>query len=306
MMGISVHIEDVTRETPEALWRTGVFLMDMAVEGGYVVDDETPTVSGDEPPMVVEALTPSRHLDAAPAPDLTAVFGAVEPALGVNRPAAVPPAPPIAAPVPVDAQVSTIHVYAGEPPTSPNDAPPGPEVMTVHMPAAPVPVPPGDRRGHDLDARGFPWDARIHGRTKAKIGDGTWRYRRGSTDEEIAVVEAELRQTMGAGHGSPEPDADAAKLEALAGSGSSGPTLAEVGMVPPPPAPVAPVAPVAPATEDFGAFMHFVISSVASGKIQQPQVIAIVNEFGLPHVGAVFQRQDLIPQIRAKIEALLA
>jgi hypothetical protein len=51
--------------------------------------------------------------------------------------------------------------------------------------------------------------------------------------------------------------------------------------------------------------MQFIISNVTAGKITQPQVIAIVQEFGLPHVGAVFQRQDLIPQIREKIEALL-
>ena len=51
--------------------------------------------------------------------------------------------------------------------------------------------------------------------------------------------------------------------------------------------------------------MQLIISNVSAGKITQPQVIEIVQGFGLPHVGAVFQRQDLIPQILEKIEALL-
>ena len=68
--------------------------------------------------------------------------------------------------------------------------------------------------------------------------------------------------------------------------------------------PVAP-APAAPADNAFGDMMQLIISNVSAGKITQPQVIEIVQGFGLPHVGAVFQRQDLIPQILEKIEALL-
>src|SRR5690242_12278245 len=50
----------------------------------------------------------------------------------------------------------------------------------------------------ELDAAGIPWDRRIHSRVKTKTSDGKWRYARGIQDDTIAVVEAELRRTLGA------------------------------------------------------------------------------------------------------------
>ncbi len=282
-MGISIHIDDISKEQPEALWRTGAFLMDMAVEGGYVMDDKEHPVAhitaGVEaasapvtPIFTVPANTEVIDVESGEitsAPDLTAVFGA-----GAHRPA-IDLAVPVA-------------------------------VAAIESHPAPAPVPPSPTA--ELDARGFPWDARIHGRTKAKIGDGTWRYRRGSTDEEIVQIEAELRQTMGApvaAQVTPPPPAPAAPAPAAPAPAVPAPAVPAPAVPAVPAVPAAP-APAAPGTEDFGAFMQFVISNVAAGKVTQPQVIEIVQEFGLPHVGAVFQRQDLIPQIRAKIEALIA
>lgn len=45
----------------------------------------------------------------------------------------------------------------------------------------------------DRDARGFPWDERIHAKTKAVNKDGTWRYRRNLAADEIEKIEAELK-----------------------------------------------------------------------------------------------------------------
>ena len=44
-----------------------------------------------------------------------------------------------------------------------------------------------------LDAKGLKWDERIHSANGAKNADGTWRKRRGVSDEQVAVVEAEMR-----------------------------------------------------------------------------------------------------------------
>lgn len=44
-----------------------------------------------------------------------------------------------------------------------------------------------------VDSAGLPWDERIHSSNKALNADGTWRKRRGVTDETVAAVEAELR-----------------------------------------------------------------------------------------------------------------
>jgi hypothetical protein len=45
----------------------------------------------------------------------------------------------------------------------------------------------------DVDARGFPWDERIHAGGKSLNKDGSWRYRRGTDEATIKQVEAELR-----------------------------------------------------------------------------------------------------------------
>lgn len=44
------------------------------------------------------------------------------------------------------------------------------------------------------DAKGLPWDARIHSSSKALNKDNTWRYKKGLDDGIKAQVEAQLRQ----------------------------------------------------------------------------------------------------------------
>lgn len=92
------------------------------------------------------------------------------------------------------------------------------------------PVPEDENTGDDsgeLDARGFPWDKRIHAATKAKTKDGSWRYRRGVTDDEIKEIEKKLKASLPAAQDTePTP-----QLEMPAPS-----------LVPPPPPPTVPVA----------------------------------------------------------------
>ena len=57
--------------------------------------------------------------------------------------------------------------------------------------------------GVDLDAKGFPWDNRIHAGTKRKNADGSWTAKRGVDPALVAQVEAELRQVMGAAPAAP-------------------------------------------------------------------------------------------------------
>lgn len=45
----------------------------------------------------------------------------------------------------------------------------------------------------DVDAKGFPWDERIHSSSKEKIQNGTWKYKRGVYKDIVAQVELELR-----------------------------------------------------------------------------------------------------------------
>lgn len=44
----------------------------------------------------------------------------------------------------------------------------------------------------DFDSAGMPWDERIHASSRATVADGTWRKKRGVSDELVAEVETEL------------------------------------------------------------------------------------------------------------------
>lgn len=158
-----------------------------------------------------------------------------------------------------------------------------------------------------VDSAGHKWDERIHASSKAFVSDGTWRLRRNLDPAVLNAVLAErAANTL---HGSAELDADAAKLNAVAGPGAAGATLNDVGSpppapgawpfpsdvppppstatgtdtgttlapvsvgVPPPPPPAA--VPPAPATGlTFAAFMQRVTAAIGAGTIAQTDVAA--------------------------------
>lgn len=55
-----------------------------------------------------------------------------------------------------------------------------------------------------VDAKGMPWDERIHSSNKALCTDGTWRQRRGVATQLVANVEAELRAKVASGGTPPQ------------------------------------------------------------------------------------------------------
>lgn len=64
-----------------------------------------------------------------------------------------------------------------------------------------------------VDSKGTPWDARIHSESKATVADGTWRKRRGVSDELFNEVMAELtaaasNDEAGEDEAPPPPPAD--------------------------------------------------------------------------------------------------
>jgi hypothetical protein len=198
--------------------------------------------------------------------------------------------------------------------------------------AAPIPA------SAELDSAGLPWDKRIHSSGRTKLQDGTWRKLKGLDDTLVATVEAELRAVQAIPvpqtHGSAELDADAEKLEAMAGEGAAGPTLADVGLppvpaatlaemqaklaaaeelpqhpVPAPPANVATMMPsllkeavVVSAPLTFADLMKHVTPMLVSGKLPQDTLLAVTAEFGLPHLAALGARPDLVEAVRARID----
>lgn len=176
--------------------------------------------------MAVDFLAPE-----PPVPEPAEAFDGISPAQAFDAPPA-PPAPPVAAAVP--------------------PAPPA-------TPAAP-PAPPA---GVVVDAKGLPWDKRIHASPATlNKADNIWRRKRGLDAAVEAQVVAELLQVMAApaplasDGAPPAPEAAAAESTTAPPAPPSTPAAADTGAgpaaatpaaeappAPPPPAPPAPPAP---------------------------------------------------------------
>lgn len=115
------------------------------------------------------------QLDGKVIADAAAVFG------GAAAPAPLIPSPPSAV------------LPAGNVPPPPANTAPNPANPGLASSAAPA-TPAGSV---DLDAKGLPWDERIHSSGKTRVKGDVWRTKGGVPPERIAAVEAELRARMG-------------------------------------------------------------------------------------------------------------
>lgn len=235
-----------------------------------VVSTSRPPVAATPPvpPVPPAQIAPPDRPDAGspPADDLAAaaIFG------GQNISAAPASAPS----VPVVPTVPTVPASAAGP-------------ASVTAPPIIAGGPPG---GVELDSQGLPWDARIHGSTRARNADGTWRQRRGLSDPDLKKrVEAELRATL-ALPAAPTPPV------APAGQATAGATEQYLAGTPAPAVPMPPAAATgAPAT--FGEFMGAVSNLVKDGKITGDTVTRKLQDLGLPSVMALANRPDLLPSV---------
>lgn len=227
----------------------------------------------------------------------------------------VPPPPIPAAPSGAAAGTSPT-APAAAPATTPvqtNDA-----ALTVPSPVPPAAVPtaatsnPAAVAGSvELDASGLPWDHRIHGGTRAKNADGTWRQRRGLNDPALkARVEAELRAAMAA----PAPVVPPPFVSAA--GAAVGLPVPPASVVPPPPVVASAVPqPTAPATGGASAaantqgsggigpvstlpeLMQQVAPLMADGRLDMPKVIAACQAVGVPSLAVLGVRPDLVPGV---------
>jgi len=96
------------------------------------------------------------------------------------------------------------------------------DTTTVNVGTAPdAPVTATNDGTVEVDARSFPWDARIHASTKSKIKDLSWKSKRDVDPQLVLAVENEYRAL---GFGAPEtPVPDLAPLTPSAQTGT--PTL---------------------------------------------------------------------------------
>jgi len=163
---------------------------------------------------------------------------------------------------------------------------------TQPLTAPPPPVPNNDSQGSiaapqsqnpaEVDKKGMRWDARIHSSSKAKIADGTWKYRRGVTDEEIKRVEGELTGTI-----APPPPPPA----------QPGPSIAQ--LVDPAVDPVA-------LRQQFAQLMLKVAKSKGEGKLTAEEVTAALQPYGVASLPLLANKLEVVPQVTTAIDAILA
>lgn len=170
--------------------------------------------------------------------------------------------------------------------------------------------------GVELDKSGLPWDNRIHAESKGKIADGTWRKKRNLDPTLLATVEAELRQLMGAPGVTPlvpttapiaptHPLAPAAPVTANLPTASVSPAVA--APLPPaaPPAPVVGEVP-ADARAQFVALVGRASAAIQGQKVTQAEVNQCCADAGVPALPLLANRLDLVAQVAAHIDALIA
>ena len=228
----------------------------------------------------------------APAGDPVAatVFGSAPAPLPLGATAA--PSIAVAAPsltVPADTTATTFPGTLSAP------LPPVSDAQTAFAPTAPA-VPTTHAGGVDLDAKGMPWDNRIHAESKGKIADGTWRKKRNLDPTLLATVEAELRQLMGA---------PAAPVTANLPTASVSPAVAAPL---PPAAPQAPVVGEVPADARamFVALVGRASAAIQGQKVTQAEVNQCCADAGVPALPLLANRLDLVAQVAAHIDALIA
>jgi len=144
--------------------------------------------------------------------------------------------------------------------------PPPPPATSV----APPPPPPPAAPSVELDKRGLPWDARIHSSSKKFKVDGTWKNLRNLDKEYVKKIEQELLSAQAAPAATTNPEDEPAVVQ-----------------------------------QPFPKLMVDIAKWINSGKISRPDIIAIAQSHGIKSIPLIATRVDLIPTIRADIEAAM-
>jgi hypothetical protein len=180
-----------------------------------------------------------------------------------------PEAPPVAAPCPPSMPPAPLPPCTTLPPS------PIPAVSPT-FPAAKgtggviIDIPPTEINT-EVDARGMPWDARIHSRTKSKTAAGNWKAQRGIAPSLVKQIETE----SGINPTEPVKKPEDVFKQAQA---------------------------IEEAENPFPKFMSDVTALANTGKIGFRRVIELVQSCGVPNIASVSARPDLIPEIMAKIQ----
>lgn len=301
---------DLSTESPASLRMAAKFLQDHAhlkeaAEAGQVPMGTQPKTADELPPNVTLMRDEKGNI----------VYDPADPAFKVPTPPAPPP--------PVAHSTVTVSPPATQD-TQPFPAAPPPP-LPISQPNEVVLPPAVD----EFDKAGVPWDARIHQKTRHKKQDGTWKIQRGMDSAVVAAVMQELAPRIRLPGTSTPPAVGASAPVTLPQTERATPQTGPVNSqvlprtaappapnVPPPPAnqgqetPPAPSAPPVPAPPNsapsaYRALIAKINEAKKSGKLTQEEMMSAVSTSGCPNLQMLFNMPDLIPDVEAKIDAIL-
>lgn len=155
----------------------------------------------------------------------------------------------------------------------------------------------------DLDSAGFPWDGRIHARTKTKIADGTWKKKRGIDDATVQAVQAEY-----AGNPAPTATAPASSTASSVSVESAQQPQAQPQAQPmqqPAAQPQQAATTGSPGeAPTYSSIVQQIVNGVAQQKFTAPEAQKVLNDHGVADTNALATRDDVFPQIAAALEVL--
>lgn len=227
-----------------------------------------------------------------------------------------PPPPP---PVP-DGRDSAFRGFSdATPPTFAPAAPPAAVVVPPAQPAAPGEV-------IQYDAKGYPWDARIHATNRAQTIGKQWKYKRGVDPNLVVAVEAQNKPAATPVMSGAEAQAANFGRALRADTLPSAPASTEspvsvLPAAPPPPPPVASSPPTmgsmvatvaatsvpAGTVIDFRGLMQKIQQQTAAGKLTTAQVNDALNSVGLKpeEMAQLINNAPLIASVNGAIDKCL-
>jgi len=213
--------------------------------------------------------------------------------------------PPKSAPLSADAGQSSTAPVDTQVNTSTGIAPPPPVPQPVFPANTAAPQSPNLA---EVDSKGKFWDARIHSSSKAKVADGTWKYRRGVSDEEVKRVESELHNpALEELFTAPYIQAVVGADEVKAGEvvyQQPGGTVS--GIAPPPPGTATTEIKAVDLRKEFAQLMIRVAQAKGAGKITAEEVTSVLAAHAVPSLPMLSMKLDLVPSVTAAIDEIIA
>lgn len=172
----------------------------------------------------------------------------------------------------------------------------GPDAAGASDDSSPEPdaaAPDDSSTSEALDAKGLPWDPRIHSSSKNKNSDGSWRYLRGVDKDLVGIVEAELRQ-LNANDDVPPPPAPVVE------DAPPPPPPAPVVEDAPPPPPPAPVAAGVTMSEVFQR-VTFLQKGTDTNRLPQDLLVECLSTVGLNTMGEFMKQSKADPALAGQL-----